>query len=189
MAVSLRLKAVPTDEDILELSRQNPGYQFERTADGELVVTPTGSESSRASGEVFGQLRDWNQRIGLGVVFDSSGGFRLPDGAVHAPDASWVRRERWEALPPEQRRKFAPLCPDAVFEIQSESQSLVELRTKMRAYLANGAPLGVLIDPEHRTVEVYRPGQEPAVFTDPGTVALDPELAGFALELAPVFIA
>jgi Uma2 family endonuclease len=176
-----------TDDELLTLSERNPGYQFERTAQGELIVTPTGSESGRRNLRLAQQLGNWTDRDGTGVAFDSSTGFRLPDGAVHAPDASWVRRDRWEALPMEQRRQFAPLSPDAVFEIQSESQSLAELRAKMRVYLANGTSLAVLIAPDERIVEIYRLGREPEVQRDRTTVALDPELAGFVVDLAPIF--
>lgn len=69
MAITLKHTRPVAVDELLEFSRQNPGLQFERTADGELVVTPTGSESSRANGEVFGQLREWNRRHGRGVVF------------------------------------------------------------------------------------------------------------------------
>ncbi len=187
MAVTITPVRPVTDDELLELSERNPGYQFERTAKGELIVTPTGIEGGRRSLELGRQLGNWAIRDGTGVAFDSSTGFRLPDGALLSPDASWVRRERWDALTPEQRRKFGPLCPDAVFEVRSESQSLAELRDKMRAYLANGTRLGVLIDPESRTVEVYRPGREPQIFTDPGTVTLGPELPGFVLDCGPIF--
>ncbi len=97
-----------------------------------------------------------------------------------------MRRSRLDALTPDQRKKFGPLSPDAAFEIRSESNTVTELRDKIRAYLANGTRLGVLIDHDTRTVEVYRHGQEPQVFTDPKTVALDAELLGCALELAPI---
>jgi Uma2 family endonuclease len=187
MAITLTLTHPVTDEELIKLSERNPGYQFERTARGEVIVTPTGSESSRASGEVFGQLRDWNRRSGRGVVFDSSGGFRLPDSAVRAPDASWVRQDRWEGLTREQRRTFAPLCPDAVFEIRSESQSLTELRAKMSDFIASGTQIAVLIDLDMRILEVYRPEREPEVYQDPKTVALAPELPGFILDLGPVY--
>jgi Uma2 family endonuclease len=171
----------------LELSERNPGYQFERTAKGELIVTPTGMESGRISGEVVVQLGLWNRQTRAGVVFDSSTGFRLPDGALYAPDASWVRLDRWNELATEKRKKFGPLCPDAAFEIRSESNTVVELRAKVRAYLANGAQIAVLIDPEARTVEVYRPGQEPETHRDPMTVTFDPELPRFVLDFAPIF--
>jgi Uma2 family endonuclease len=187
MAITLALSHGVTDDELLDLSARNPGYQFERTAKGVLIVTPTGMESGRVSGEVFGQLRDWNRRTGGGVVFDSSTGFRLPDGALFAPDASWVRLDRWNALTPEQRKKFGPLCPDAVVEIRSENDTMAELREKARTYLANGTQIVVLVDPEQRTVEEYRPAGEPKTYRDPDTVALDPELPGFALELEPIF--
>mgnify|MGYP000496809550 CR=1 FL=1 len=187
MTVKLDLAHYVTDEELITLSERNPGYQFERTAEGRLVVSPTGSESGRRSGEVFGQLRDWNRQTGLGYVFDSSTGFHLPDGSVLCPDASWVRRDRWEALPRKAREGLAPLCPDAVFEVRSPSQTVAELREKMEAYLANGARLAVILDPEARTVEVYRPGREPERHEDPAAVSLDPELPGFRMEPGPVF--
>ncbi|MBX6378593.1 MAG: Uma2 family endonuclease, partial [Clostridia bacterium] len=115
VAIKLDLARRVTDDELLELSERNPGYQFERTAEGRLVVTPTGGKSGRRSGAVFGQLFNWNARMGLGEAFDSSTGFRLPDGSLLSPDASWVRRERWEALTPEEQEGFVPLCPDAVF--------------------------------------------------------------------------
>ncbi len=187
MSVTLDLLRPVTDEELMLLSERNPGYQFERAADGRLLVSPTGGESGRRGAEVLRQLGSWNQRTGLGVVFDSSTGFRLPDGSVLSPDASWVVRERWEALSREEQEGFAPLCPDAVFEIRSASQTVQELREKMQAYLRNGARIGVLVDPYARTVEVYRPGQGVARHEDAALVALDPELPGFELETGPVF--
>jgi len=187
MAMELDLLRPLTDEELLRLSERNPGYQFERTADGRLVVSPTGSKSGWRSLKVAYQLERWNERTGLGVVFNSSTGFHLPDGSLLSPDASWVARERWEALSPEEQEGFAPLCPDAVFEVRSPSQALGELRRKMEAYLRNGARIGVLLDPYTRTVEVYRPGQQPQRLEAPDRVALDPELPGFALDPRPVF--
>ncbi len=187
VAVVIDLLRVMTDEELRELSERNPGYQFEQTAGGRLVVSPTGMESGRRSLEVAYQLRAWSERTKAGVVFDSSTGFRLPDGSLLSPDASWVRRERWEVIPREEREKFGPLCPDAVFEIRSSHQAQEELREKMQVYLRNGARIAVLIDPHGRTVEVYRQGREVEVYHSPDRVALDPELPGFQLDLRPVF--
>jgi Uma2 family endonuclease len=187
MGIRLDLLHRVTDEELWELSERNPGYQFERTADGRLIVTPTGGESGRRSLQIAYQLERWNRRTRLGVAFDSSTGFRLPDGSLLSPDASWVRRERWEALSREEREGFVPLCPDAVFEVRSASQSLGELREKMEAYRANGACLGVLIDPYRQAVEIYRPGAPVERYEGVERVSLDPELPGFILELEPIF--
>lgn len=187
MSVRLDLLHYVTNEELMRLSERNPGYQFERTADGRLVVIPTGGKSGRRSGAVFAQLFNWNARTGLGEAFDSSTGFHLPDGSVLCPDASWVGRERWESLTPEEQEGFVPLCPDAVFEVRSASQSIAELREKMHAYLKNGARLAVLVDPYERAVEVYRPDREPERYDRTERLALDPELPGFVLELGAVF--
>lgn len=120
------------------------------------------------------------------MVFDSSTGFRLSDGSIFSPDAAFVSWARWKALPLEEREGFPPLAPEAVFEIRSPSQSLEELREKMRLYLENGVLLGVLIDPYTRWVEVYRPGGVEG-YRDPAELPLDPELPGFVLKLGPIW--
>jgi Uma2 family endonuclease len=187
VSVQVDLLRPVTDDEMLRLSERNPGYQFERAADGRLVVTPTGGESGRRSGEVFGQLRAWNIDSGRGEVFDSSTGFLLPDGALFSPDASWVRRDRWTALTPEEREGIVPLCPDAAFEVRSRTQAVEELREKMRAYIRNGARIAVLIDPYRRAVEVYRLGRDTQAYENPKRVELGPELPGFELEPRPIF--
>ena len=186
MAITINQSKPVSDADLLELSRRNPGYQFERQRDGALTVTPTGSKPGYRSGEVFGQLRHWSRANEAGPVFDSSTGFLLPDGSVLSPDASWVRRERWDALGAKDQESFAPLCPDAVFEIRSKSDRLEELRAKMRAYLENGAGIAVLVDPFDRFVEAWRPRREPDRFADE-TVELAPELRGFFLENRSIY--
>jgi len=62
-----------------------------------------------------------------------------PNGAVRSPDAAWVSDERLNALTPEQRRGFIPLCPDFVIGPRSPGDSLADLQGKMREYMENGA--------------------------------------------------
>ena len=104
-----------TDEQFVQLVKANPDLRMERTAEGELLVMPpTGSEGGSYNAEVSADIVLWNRHTCLGKVFDSSTGFRLPNGAIRAPDTAWVAQPRWDALTPVQRQGFAPLCPDFV---------------------------------------------------------------------------
>lgn len=173
-----------TEEQFVQLCQENRDLRFELTANKELVImAPTGSETGWRSGEVFYSLTDWAKKDGTGISFDSSTGFRLPNGAIRSPDASWVRRERWQALTAEQRRSFAPLCPDFVIELRSSSDLLSTLQDKMQEYIDNGARLGWLIDPSQRRAYIYRPGLPIEQLDDPSTLRGDSVLPGFVFRL------
>jgi Uma2 family endonuclease len=178
-----------TPEQFEALAAANPDLRLERTYRGELIVNPpTGGESSQRNFSITGQLSNWfelNEELGEG--FDSSGGFILPNGATRSPDASWVRRERWDALTAEQRRGFVPLCPDFVVELRSATDSLAKLQEKMQEYLDNGARLGWLIDPQNQRVEIYRPGQEIEVLEHPTELSGEDVLPGFTLNLRRIW--
>src|SRR5438128_347263 len=104
-----------TDEQFARLCQENPDLRLELTARGELVIMPpTGSKTGWRNNEISYALTAWTKTDGTGLTFDSSTLFTLPNGAKRSPDASWVRRERWDALTEEQQEGFAPLCPDFV---------------------------------------------------------------------------
>ena len=178
-----------TQEQFEALSAANRDLRLERTAEGELIVNPpTGGESGRRNFSITGQLGRWcEDHEDLGEGFDSSTGFRFPNGADRSPDASWVSRERWEALTLQQRKGFVPLCPDFVIELRSESDSRPKLQAKMREYIDNGARLGWLIDPQNRRVEIYRPGREVEVLENPTNLSGEEVLPGFVLNLRRVW--
>lgn len=177
--------ARPLDDDALfALCQANRDLKIERTADGELLIMPpTGGETGARNFNLIGQLASWTRRDGTGIGFDSSTGFILPNGAERSPDAAWLSRARWDALSPEQRKKFVPLCPDFVLELRSPSDTLVELQEKMEEWVANGARLGWLLDPSDRRAFVYRPDAPVAELTAPAQLSGDPVLRGFVLEL------
>lgn len=180
----LKLSIDLSDDQFFELCQRNRDYRFERTVSGELLIMPpTGSETGNYNGRLTQRLFNWADINELGIAFDSSTGFKLPNGADRSPDASWVKRERWEALTPEQRKKFAPICPDFVVELRSKTDSLKELQEKMREYRDNGARLGWLIDRKNQRVEIYRPGQDVEVIESPATLLGEEVLPGFILDL------
>src|SRR5262249_49583803 len=122
-----------------------------------------------------------------GVVFDSSAGFTLPNGATRSPDVAWVKRSRLATLTAEQKRKFLPLSPDFVVELRSPSDRLASLQEKMEEYVANGTRVGWLIDTETRRVYVYRPGSAVDCVDNPPTLSGEPLLAGFSLDLRAIW--
>ncbi len=173
-----------TEEQFARLCQENRDFRFELTAQQELVIMPpTGSETGWRSGEIFYALTDWAKKDGTGLTFDSSTGFTLPNGAKRSPDASWIKRERWNALTKDQREGFAPLCPDFVVELRSPTDHLSILQEKMQEYIDNGARLGWLIDPRDKRVHVYRPSQLVGLLDNPATLSGDPVLPGFVLHV------
>ncbi|MFM9104839.1 MAG: Uma2 family endonuclease [Cyanobium sp.] len=149
-----------TPEQFALVCEANPDAVLELAADGQLItMTPTGGETGRRNTRLLTRLQSWADLRGCWEVFDSSTGFRLADGSVLSPDAAVVRRERWQALSPEQRRTFPPLCPELVIELASASDAgprgAEALRRKVALYQANGAQLGWLLFPEQRAVEIW----------------------------------
>jgi Uma2 family endonuclease len=111
----------------------------------------------------------------------------LPNGAARSPKVSWVPRSELSKLTPEQKKRFLRLCPDFVVELRSPSDRLRQVQAKMREWMDNGAKLGWLIDPEARTVYVYRPRQTTERLVDPDRVQGEPPVDGFALEMAGIW--
>ncbi|NEN97025.1 MAG: Uma2 family endonuclease [Moorea sp. SIO3I7] len=173
-----------TDDKFYQLCRNNPEIKFERNAKGEVIImSPTGGETGNYNSEINADFVIWNRRTKLGKVFDSSTCFKLPNGADRSPDVAWIKQQRWDALKPEQRQKFPPICPDFVLELMSPSDRLTVTQAKMEEYLKNGVRLGWLINPQARQVEIYRPGQVVEVLESPKTLSGEEVLPGFVLDL------
>ena len=177
-----------TDEQFFEFCQINRDLRIERTADGDLVImAPAGARTSDRNAEITFQLRQWAKRNGQGVAFDSSAGFRLPNGAVRGPDAAWVERSRLDVLAEETKERFLPLCPDFVIELRSPSDALKTVQEKMEEYRANGARLGWLIDPMTRRVHIYERDTTPHELVSPSEVSAEPVLPGFVLNLSAIW--
>jgi Uma2 family endonuclease len=152
-------KELPLDDKaLLALSLANPDLRLERNAKGELIVmSPAGGKSSRRNAEIVFQLKAWAKEDKTGTVFDSSGGFSLPNGAVRAPDACWVSNEQLAKLTDEELEAYPPLCPEFVIELRSATDTLKSLQEKMLEYIENGTKLGWLLDAKTKNVYVYTP--------------------------------
>ncbi|MBE9201293.1 MULTISPECIES: Uma2 family endonuclease [unclassified Nodularia (in: cyanobacteria)] len=175
-----------TDEQFFQLCQNNRDLRLERTAEGELILMPpTGWKSGNRNSRLTQRLGNWADADGTGLAFDSSTGYKLPNGANRSPDASWVSRERLEALNPNPAR-FLPMAPDFAVELRSASDSLQTLQHKMQEYIDNGVRLGWLIDPQNQRVEIYRPGQAVEILQAPSSLSGEDILPGFVLDLEQI---
>lgn len=189
-AIILNLNSIVklTDNQFYQLCRDNPEVKFERNTNGELIVmSPTGGGTGKRNALMIADFVIWNRQTKLGEVFDSSTCFKLPNGANRSPDVSWVKKERWDALSPEQQEKFPEVAPDFVLELMSPTDSLRETQEKMQEYMDNGVKLGWLINRKTRRVEISRSGQKPLVLESPRTLQGEDVLPGFILDLQIVW--
>src|SRR5215210_2218393 len=130
----LRLEPVVhlSDDQLLALCAINHELWIERNAKGELLLMPpAGTETGEREVDIVVQLGTWAKRDGSGVAVGPSGGFRLPNGAVRAADAAWVRRSRLAQFSAAERKRFLPLVPDFVIELRSPSDRLRDQQEKM----------------------------------------------------------
>jgi len=177
------------DDEYFQFCQLNPELRIERTSEGDIIVmAPTGGKSGRQNAKLTARVTNWAEQDATGQAFDSSTEFILPNHAGRAPDVSWIRNERWDALTEKEQEQFPPLCPDFVVELRSKTDRLKTLQAKMDEYLANGAQLGWLIDPIEHKVHIYQPGAAPKILGDPKTVSGEPLLKGFALNVQELWV-
>jgi Uma2 family endonuclease len=174
-----------THEEFERLCQDNPDLRLELTEDGRLItMSPAGWESSKRNSKLTGQVEVWNEQSGLGEVFDSSGGFRLPNGAVRSPDVTWIEKSKLEGISPDIA--FPEVVPDFAIELRSSTDNLKTLRQKMEEYRASGVRLGLLINPNNKQVEIYRPGQEPEILESPTSIDCSEVMPDFILALSKI---
>ena len=175
-----------THEEFELLCQDNPDLRLELTATGELVtMSPAGYESSEKNGELFMDVGIWNRQTKLGRIFDSSGGFTLPNGAIRSPDVTWIEKYQLADIP--AGVKFPLVIPDFVIELRSQSDSLTKIQEKMEEYRANGVRLGWLVNPQKKQVEIYRLGQEKEVLQSPATLSGEDVLPGLIVDLSAIW--
>lgn len=176
-----------SDEEFERLSERCDFAFLERSKEGTIIVNaPAGGMASSGNNEIGRQLGNWWIQHRRGRVFDSSGGFFLPDGSVLSPDAAYATAEQLSGLSREELARFLRLCPAFVIELRSESDRLAAVQEKMEAWTANGAAVAWLIDPVARQVHVYEPGSAVRIETASQIAGSGP-IEGFVLDLEEVW--
>jgi len=188
LPVRLRFDRPMTDEELMRFCAVNDDLSVEREPNGEiLVMTPANIKTSSMNSRINRLLDEWAEADGRGIVSGPDGGYTLPDGSMRASDAAWVANRRWQALSKEDQGRFAPICPDFVIEVRSETDRLADLQAKMEMWIANGAEVAWLIDPLEKAVTIYRPGDQPEHLAQPTSVQGTGPVSGFELVLARIW--
>ena len=158
-------------------------YQLE-LVDGKIIIMgPSDIVSSEIGLELGSLLRNWVKPRKLGRVFESSGGFILPHSDLRAPDVSFVTADRLK----QSKRYFAELVPDLVVEIKSQSDRLKPLQEKIQSFIELGAKVGILIDPDKRTVTIYTPKAELVVLRDGDMISIPELLPGWEIAVSELW--
>ncbi len=176
--------AAVTDEELMQMSSQNPELRFERNADGTIItMPPTGGISGNRELKAGALLLTWVESQDLGEVFSPSTGFKLANTAVKSPDVAFVAKGRLPEGWDKGEDQFLNLAPDFVIEIRSKTDSLETLKAKMQEYIDNGVRLGWLIDRKNRQALVYRADGTITQYPATATLSGEEVVPGFTLVL------
>ena len=182
-----KLKDKITDDEYFELCQLNELLVLERNKNKDFEIRSLGgSLDGIRSATLTSEVGKWAKDHNEGVCFGALTGFTLPNGAVRASSFAWLKREKWENLPNEQREKFSNVCPDFVIELSSMAQPVEVLQAKMNEYIENGASLGWLIDATKKRVYIYRPNTEVEILDNPTEISGEPILKGFMLNVKEI---
>lgn len=175
-----------SEKEFYDFCQQNELLHLERDENQQIIIMPpTTANTGIKNADILGELIIWNRRKKLGVCFDSSTGFTLPDKSVRSPDVSWISIEKWNMVSEEERNQFAHICPDFVIELKSKSDNLNFLSRKMNKWIENGCSLAWLINPEDKTAIIYRKnGSIDKVDSFDHSLSGEDVLPGFKLNLS-----
>lgn len=177
-----------SDEEFFDFCIANEGLKFERNNKREIILMPpTGGDSGSRELDLSFRIKLWSLQKGKGFTFSSSTAFTLPSSAIRSPDVTWIKSERWLALPESERKRFAKIVPDFVIELMSESDSWKGLQFKMVEYMENGVQLGWLINPFDKKVMIYTTENVNPIEQDFGIITGGNVLEGLEIDLRTVF--
>lgn len=183
--MTLTIEDVERLQQNLQADEQD--YQLELQEGNILIMSPSDIESSEIGAQLIFLLKLWINPRKLGRIFDSSGGFIMPNTDLRAPDVSFVSASRLKRTV----RDFAQLVPDLVVEIKSKNDRISKLEDKVKLFLELGARVGILINPDELSVCVYRPNGDVTVLTGEDKLTIDELFPGWEVAISelwpPVF--
>jgi Uma2 family endonuclease len=165
----------PTDGTRLELVR------------GEVIAMPRPNwEHGEIAGNVYTEIKLFLRQHPIGRVSVEGGIIteRGPD-TVRGPDVSFMSKAR---MPIDERmNRFADQTPDLCVEVVSPSNTRMALNGKIAEYFSTGARMVWVVDPDERSVTVYREPNEGRVLKQESILDGGDVLQGFSCKVADLF--
>ena len=178
----MKLDKRATIEDLLRMPEDGQKYEL---VDGEIVVSPGGHRHSKVGMRIGHILSEFLERHPIAEVCGADLGVMFENGNLRSPDVTVVRKEK--APVGEAAAGFLEVVPDLVVEVLSPSDSLKHVGEKIGEFLQYGVAIVWLVDPEERTVTVYRSLSDARSFATDETITAEPVLPGFSCPVARFF--
>ena len=171
-----------TIEDLLNTPEDGQKYEL---VDGEIIVSPAGMRHSKVAARIIQMLANAADINSAGEVYSSDVGIILPNGNLRSPDVSFIGRSKLPAG--ETPESFGTIIPDLVVEVLSPNDGMRQVADKVAEFLDAGVPLVWLVDPDPRTVTVYRSLTDTTQLTSSETITATPVLPDFSAKVSDFF--
>jgi len=127
---------------------------------GRIVMTPpAGWPHGGIEARIVRLIGEHVERLKLGIVVGSSGGYDLPSGDTVEPDVSYISARRLAAGPAPQSGQFIRVVPNLVVEILSPSTTKRDQTEKKEIYERNGVDEYWIVDPRGKAATVFHLGE------------------------------
>ena len=186
MSTSPRVKAGVSLEEFLRMPEIDEEAPYLEYIDGriEAKAMPTRHHYSIAQGLVR-RFDEFAGPEGLGLS-----GMEIRHtfaGRSILPDAEFQLAENVNVDPDGTASNVITIPPDIHVEVISPDQSVKKTHAKLLFSIAHGCKLGIMVHPEKRTIDVYRPERTPERLADDGAIDFAPVLPDLVIPAAEVF--
>ena len=182
-----------TTESTTRLMTADELLRLDTDVRGELIrgvfyeMPPPGLEHNEIAANLGYELKAFIKPRRLGRLGVGDTGILLerdPD-TVRAPDVAFFHAERLPLGP--RVTGYPDVVPDLAAEVRSPNDSGAELGRKARLWLGHGVRLVWVVNPDSRTVDVYRPDAPVATLDDSDNLDGLDVLPGFTCPVSAIF--
>lgn len=174
-----------TAKEFMELPDPPDGSQQELWKGVVITMPPPGGEHGACCLEIGRRVANVVAEKKLGTVTSNDSGFigETDPDSVFGPDIGFWSKERLPKAP----KGYIDIPPDLAIEVVSPSDTHNRLQRKTMEYLKCGVKLIWVVNPELRTVTVYRSLDQLRILDEHQTLSGEEILPGFSCKVSELF--